>query len=197
MKAIPRARAVRQALRTTEIAVRDALKELNKTAGDLMAKGDYTGAEALAAKGRQIQEFRGRIRELRREWKELRTGKADNGEVRGKSTPLWAYYQSILRALVEAGGAARRTALEPVVRKLLQDTVQPGDDEPLARGQARWQVMIRRARKPMVAEGWLEPGVGPTWRITDSGRRSATNGSAVGKLPQKTLRRPGKSPGSS
>ena len=84
MKAIPRARAVRQALRTTEIAVRDALKELNKTAGDLMAKGDYTGAEALAAKGRQIQEFQGRIRELRREWKELRTGKADNGEVRGK-----------------------------------------------------------------------------------------------------------------
>ena len=99
MKAIPRARAVRQALRTTEIAVRDALKELNKTAGDLMAKGDYTGAEALAAKGRQIQEFRGRIRELGREWKELRTGKADNGEVRGKSTPLWAYYQLILRVL--------------------------------------------------------------------------------------------------
>ena len=39
MKAIPRARAVRQALRTTEIAVRDALKELNKTAGGSDGQG--------------------------------------------------------------------------------------------------------------------------------------------------------------
>ena len=81
---------------------------------------------------------------------------------------MWAYYQPILKA--EAGGTARRTDFEPAVMNLMSAALQPGDREPLGRGTERWQKMIRWARKHLVAEGWLEAGSGPVWRITESGR---------------------------
>ena len=140
-----------------------------------MAKGDYSGAETLAFKGRKMLEFRTRLHELRRAWKELRSGAtARAGEPK---TPLWAYYQPILKALVEAGGSARRSELEPTVRVILGSELQPGDETPMAGGRIRWQVMIQRARKYMVSEGWLEPGTGSRWTITEEGRRMAREGS--------------------
>lgn len=48
----------------------------------------------------------------------------------------------------------------------------PGDREPRGRGTERWQVMIRRARRHLVAEGWIESGSGEAWRITEAGRRA-------------------------
>jgi hypothetical protein len=33
--------------------------------------------------------------------------------------------------------------------------------------------MIRRARKPMKAEGWIEDGPGSRWTITEVGRQAA------------------------
>ena len=173
MKAIPRTKEVAQALRASELAVKEALKELNHAAGTLMAKGDYSGAEALAAKGREMQEFCARVQGLKREWKALRSGgsrKSDSSH--GPSTPLWGYYQPILKALVAGGGSARRAELEPDVLKLMADCFQAADEETMARGQTRWQVMIRRARKHLVGEGWIEDRAGP-WTITPAGRRVA------------------------
>ena len=176
MKAIPRAREVAQALKASETAVKEALCELNRTAGTLMAKGDYSGAERLASKGRQIQEFQARVIELRRAWKEIRIGVKGNSD--GLGTPLWACYQPILKALAAAGGSARRSDLEAAVRGALGDQFQPSDETLMAGGQARWQVMIRRARKHMVNEGWLETGTGATWKITKEGHRVANEGGA-------------------
>jgi hypothetical protein len=34
--------------------------------------------------------------------------------------------------------------------------------------------MIRRARKHLAREGWIEGGSGRLWRITEAGRRAAT-----------------------
>ena len=140
-----------------------------------MAKGDYSGAEALAFRGRKMQEFQARVHELRRAWKEIRSG-ATGGAGEPK-TPLWVYYQPILKALVEAGGSARRSELEPAVRVILGSELQPGDETPMAHGRTRWQVMIQRARKHMVSEGWLETGTGSRWRITEEGQRAAKEGS--------------------
>ena len=174
MKKIPRAKKVRQALRASDVAVKEALKELNLTAGALMSKGDYAGAEALASKGLQIQKFRGQLQELKEQWKKIQSAGHRKGNSDGTSTPLWQYFQPILKALVEAGGEARRSELEPLFSKHFEHTMKPGDEYPMARGRTRWQVMVRRARKPMVAEGWLEPGVGKIWRVTEKGRRAAS-----------------------
>ena len=175
MKTIRRAKEVRQALRASDVAVKEALKELNLTAGALMSKGDYSGAEALASKGLQIQKFRGQLQELTEQWKKIQSSGHRKGDSDGTSTPLWQYFQPILKALVEAGGEAQRSELELLVSQYLEPTMKPGDEDPLARGRIRWQVMVRRARKPMVAEGWLEPGAGKIWRVTEKGRRAASH----------------------
>jgi hypothetical protein len=129
-----------------------------------MAKGDFDGADSLVTKGRTIQQFEIELQSLRRRWREVhRAGRVGPGKVR---TAVWLYYQPILRALAAAGGEALRSELEPQVERLMQDTLQAEDREPMAQGLKRWQVMIRRTRKHLVSEGWIEDGAGPTWRIT-------------------------------
>jgi hypothetical protein len=163
---------VDKALRSARSAIKQALKGLNQAAAQRMSKGDYPAAEALATKGREIQQFRAEVDALFKRWRELRQLGGQSGPKK-TATALWAYYQPILRALVEADGEARRVELEPTVERLMDGMLQPGDREPLGRGTVRWQVMIRRARKHLSAEGWIEGKPGGAWRITDAGRRAA------------------------
>jgi len=50
----------------------------------------------------------------------------------------------------------------------------------MARGTERWQIMVRRSRKSLAAEGWIEDRSGPVWRITDAGRRAAEKPTKLG-----------------
>ena len=173
MKRVPNAREVGQSLKVVRSAVKQALKELNESAGQLMARGDYSSAEALAAKGREIQGFQAQIEGLQQRWRELRgSGSASSG-AKKTTTPLWAYYQPILKALAEAGGEARAVDLESPVERFLGEMLQPCDRVDMAHGRQRWQVMIRRSRKHLVAEGWIQDASGRLWRITEAGRRAA------------------------
>jgi hypothetical protein len=136
-----------------------------------MAKGDYDAAEALAGKGREVRQFLADVEELRKRWRVVR---AARGTVaKGQSTPLWEYCQPILRALVEAGGEATRSEIEPRVERLMAASLRPGDRSKRAGGRERWQFTIQRARKALVTEGWIEGDSGKVWRITSAGRRVA------------------------
>jgi len=171
---IPEAREVDGALKNVRSALRNSLKQLNKVAGVAMAKGNYTAGEALAAKGREIQAFETEVEALRDRWRQLRAGNQRSGGEKKPTTPLWQYYQPILRALCQIGGEARRQDFEPIVEGLLDKTLVEGDRAPMARGQERWQVMIRRARRHLVQEGWIEDRKGAVWQITQAGRKAAT-----------------------
>lgn len=171
MKPIPHAREVDKALRAVKSTVRVSLKQLNGYAGQLMAKGDYESAMALASRGQDIQAFQSEVEALRGKWAEIRSsGKAGP---RRKKTPLWMYFQPILKALVQLGGQARRPEIEPVVEGLMKNSFEPADLEPMARGKLRWQVMIQRAHKDLVREGWLDKHTKGGWKITPSGRQAA------------------------
>lgn len=136
-----------------------------------MAKGDYVAAQELATKGTQVREFQSEADRLRTRWSELCKAR---GEVAEKLiTPLWLYYEPILRALVSLGGQARRSDLEEQVKRTMAGSFQPGDLTPLSRGRERWRVMVQRARRPLLAERWIESGGGPIWRIADAGRKAA------------------------
>jgi len=172
MSKIPDAQKVAQALKSTDKAIKSSIRTLNQHAAQLMARGNYGGAEDLMAKGREIQSFRTEFDALRKRWGEVR-GKGKDGPIKNTHTPLWAYYQPILQALVGLGGEARRQEIEPQVEQLMKGSFQPGDIEPLSRGRFKWQAMIRKAYRPLVKEGWLEARVGKTWRITPSGRQAA------------------------
>ncbi len=134
-----------------------------------MAKGDYAAAEELAAKGKEIRQFQAEVKALRARWLEVCRG----ADARGATTPLWEYFQPILKALASLGGEASRTDLEAEVERLFTVSLLPGDRAPMMRGRERWRVMIQRARKPLVTEGWLEARGGRIWRITDTGRQAA------------------------
>lgn len=171
MTRVPHAQGVSKAIRLVRVAAKKALKGVNRVASQRMSRGDYATAETLAAKGKEIRQFETEIEALRHRWRVVCD--AGGRGTKKSATPLWSYYQPVLKALVEVGGVALRSDLETGVVRLMSAMLQPGDREPLGRGSERWQVMIRRARKHLVHEGWIEDRSGKTWRITDAGRRAA------------------------
>jgi hypothetical protein len=162
---------VARAIRAVRAAAKKALKGLNLAASQRMAKGDYTGAEALAARGKELRQFEFEVETLRKRWREVSGGAG--GAAKSMATPLWVYYQPILQALVKAGGECRRTDLEVHVERLMGGALQAGDRATRANGRERWRAMVRKARKPLLTEGWIEDGTGKVWKITDKGRRAA------------------------
>ena len=90
---------------------------------------------------------------------------------KGEVTPLWGYYQPILKAIVAAGGECLRSDIESAIEA--DDFLQVADRSPMSGGRERWKVMIRRARKPLLAEGWIEDEISTKWRVTDEGRKAA------------------------
>lgn len=172
MSRVPLARGVRQGLRALKVATRKALKGVNQVAGQRMAKGDYATAEGLAATGREVRQFLTEVDALAKRWREV-SGSRGGKKPKSANTPLWGYYQPILQALDKAGGECRRTDLEAHVERVMASAFQPGDREATRGGRERWRVMVQRARRPLIAEGWLEDRGGKVWGITDSGRRAA------------------------
>ena len=182
MKRLPNPTRVDKALRSTLTASKNVLKDLNALAGQVMAKGDYEAASALADKGREIREFQVEVQALQGKWREIRSNRAGR-KPRSKTTPLWGYYQPILQALEETGGEASRRDLEPIVERIMRVHFEPGDTDRNARKQERWRTMIQRARKHLIEENWIEIGKGKAWRITSAGRRAARAARAGGEEP--------------
>ncbi len=70
-------------------------------------------------------------------------------------------------------GEATLQDLEKEVEPILASRIKVGDSLASAGGIERWKVMIRRARKPMIKEGFIESGSGKIWKITIEGQRAA------------------------
>jgi hypothetical protein len=174
-----------QAIKSVGLAAKRSLKAINAAAGRRIARGDYSGADAIVAKGREVIQFQGAVAQLLKQWRSIHGGvKGQPGKRRktaGPATPLWQYYQPVLQAIVQLGGVATREQIEPLVERTMTSTLQTRDHETLARGRVRWQEMVRRTHKPMVAEGWIEKKGGFKWRITDAGKKTAERG--AGKEP--------------
>jgi hypothetical protein len=171
---IPHSKGVSRALRNVRTATRKTFKDLNEVAGQRMAKGDYVAAEALAAKGREIRQFVQQADELLRTWRGLSgRGAKTTATSKGETTPLWAYYQPILKAIVTAGGECAGDDIEAAFEKSPDGFLQLGDRRLVSGSRERWKVMIRRARKPLRAEGWIASSSAARWKITDAGRKAA------------------------
>ncbi len=176
MSKLPGGVQVDRALKNVSREVRSSLNRINSNAGKLLEKGDYTGAEGMVEKAKVVGEFQDTIENLRAQWKEMR------GSVRSPApkerTPLWEYYRPILQALIANGGNANATDIEPVVEQAMGEKLKPGDRDALGDGKPRWKVMIKRARRHMAKEGWIEANAGPEWRITKEGQIAADPGSS-------------------
>ncbi len=177
--AVPKRGEVNSAFTTLLKRLGGSVNRINEHAASRMRRGDYAGAEAWVQVGTALGEFRERALELREQWQVLCRDAGGRGrkrprKKRGPTTPLWEYYQPILRAIVQAGGDARRSDIEPVVFKFMEAHLQPGDVEPSGGRRPRWQNNIRRARKQLIREGWLSSGASKgLWRVTEKGRIAA------------------------
>jgi len=143
-----------------------------------MARGDYERAQALAANGKALQQFVHEVDALRDRWKQL-SSIGPKGK-KNDRLPQWEYYQPILSALVQAGAEATASSLEPLVEKLLDGKLKSADLARNSHGIEKWRIMIKRARRHLAAEGWIEDRKGATWKLTDSGRRAAASKQALG-----------------
>lgn len=174
MKRIPHSQEAAKAMRTLKASVKTAWKGVNRAAGEAIAKGNYAAGEELAARGRRVKGFLRSVEALDREWRTLAKGSVVvSGEPTSGRLPQWEYYQPILQALLELGGEARKTQLEPIVERLLAGRLQVGDRDLMSGGRERWKVMVHRARTHMPMEGWIKDAAGATWRLTADGRRAA------------------------
>lgn len=161
-------------MRALKASVKTAWKGVNRAAGNVIAKGNYAAGEELAARGRKVKEFLGSVDALGREWRALAKDSAVvSGTPASGRLPQWEYYQPILQALVELGGEARKTQLEPIVERLLDSRLQASDRDLMSGGRERWKVMVHRARRLLRTEGWISDAGGATWQITAEGRRAA------------------------
>ena len=168
---VPGGANVNKSLMGLKKSLKESLVRVNQEAGMLLSKGSYERAESLVNVAKSIDTFRIEVESLHTRWKEIKGG--PQGTAKAPQTPLWEYYQPILEALVDLDGAARIAEIESAVGLLMKDRLVEGDLSIRANGRARWQVMIRRARKHMVKEGLLDSDTGMDWKITQQGRKAA------------------------
>ena len=171
---VPGGADVNRSLTAVKKSLRACLRLVNQQAGKLLSKGDYTHAESLVEVAKSVNAFRTEVESLHERWKEING--AGGGDAKGEQTPLWEYYQPILQALGDLDGTAKIGELESMIEQLMNRRLLEGDLKMMAGGRARWQIMIRRARKHMVKEGLLEGDTGRVWKITSSGLKAAATG---------------------
>jgi len=174
MSHVPHSREVDKAIGVVSKEIKTALKHLNQQVEIFLARGHYDKAEALVKKAQAINEFQDKIKVLRADWRELR--KAGQGDIRQKdnTTPLWEYYHRILQILLSLGGQAKSRDVEREFESNYMDRLKPGDTLPMARGIPRWKKMMRRTKKPMIKEGFIEDT--KYWQLTAEGKEVAKSG---------------------
>jgi len=168
---IPGKGEVERALKLTKREVKSALRQVNQQAGRLVTRGDYTGAQSWVDMGRAITGFGAEVDALQLRWQALQ--ETAPGQTTSEGTPLWEYYQPILQALVELGGEALVAELEEKVAPILAGVLHPEEMNIMSGDKLRWKRAVRRSRRHMIKEGFLENHSGLRWRITDSGREAA------------------------
>ena len=172
MKRIPRSREVEQAIVNLVREVKAAVKELNSLAGTLLGRGKYDSATMLVETAKEVTVFQGRAVALRKEWRALRRSTFVPGKEKQEATPVWKFYRPIVRVLAHLNGRARRVELEGGVESALEGLLVAGDLELTSKGVPKWKITVRRARAPMIREGFIAYAKG-FWSLTDEGRRLA------------------------
>ena len=166
---IPGKREVDNALRQTTREIKSALRQINHQAGRLVSRGDYDGAQLLVELGKLVSQFGSEAEALHAKWRDLREDKNDVAIAR---TPLWEYYRPILKALIQLGGEAYVAEVEEAAKPFIAQVLKSEEMTMMSGGKLIWKRAIRRARRHMIKEGFLEGGTALRWKITDDGKRA-------------------------
>jgi hypothetical protein len=175
---IPGSREVDRLMRRVLDALKAVIKQSNQRAAKHIARGNYAGAQAIVEAARKVPALRGRLKDFREEWRTISVANNSAGDAKAARTPLWGYYKMILTVLADLGGEATLAQLYSHLTPQADALFKEGDLRPDAKGTVRWQVMVRRARRAMVQEGWIEAKPSNRWHLTEEGKRAATGNKA-------------------
>jgi hypothetical protein len=129
---------------------------------------DRDGAsQEMVALAKAVQQFTSEAKEFNDRWNAI--SKQKTGKVRAEITPVWEYYRLVARAIVTLGGESRFEEIVAWISKNALSDLKPGDVLDGPKGQPVWQRAVSKAKRPMIKEGFLEPGAGK-WKPTKSGR---------------------------
>ena len=155
MAQVPRSHEVVKAIRSLARQTRLATKQANQLAAKRLARGDYAGAQSLITAAQAISAFGDEVLRLNSRWKDIRSAGKEPKTAKDSQTPLWEFYRPILQALAALGGEATRKGIEEKLEETLASSLKEGDLVTNAHGVPRWKVMVGRARKHMIAEGFV------------------------------------------
>ena len=176
MAQVPRSREVTKAIRSLVRQTQLATKEANQLAAKRLARGDYAGAQSLISVAQAISAFGSEVLGLNGRWREVRSAGKAPKKGKDAQTPLWEFYRPILQTLLSLGGEATRTDIEGKLEETLASSLKEGDIVTNAQGTPRWKIMVKRARKPMIAEGFISEESPFKWKITSKGELAAKSG---------------------
>lgn len=173
---LPRNHEVRLAIRSLGREVKFAIKEANQLAAKRLSRSDYSGAQSLIEVAKAIAEFGNEVKSLHSRWRSVRSSSPQPERIKGEETPLWEFYRPILQALIALGGDATRKEIESKLEGTIDGSLKKGDLALSAQGVPRWKIMVRRARKPMISEGFITGENLLRWKITSKGEQAAKGG---------------------
>jgi restriction system protein len=162
---------------------------INKVGSRSFEERDYDSARDALDRANQITTFRDKVVLLRREWETLAAAQGDNerdeiihaerrnlGRLqRGMRTPEAAFYQPILKALIDLDGSSKIGDVLAMLESMMKGVLTAVDYEPLSSDteMLRWRNTAQWARYSMVKEGLLKSnsprGI---WEITEAGRKA-------------------------
>jgi hypothetical protein len=172
MRKVPSAAGVARALRGVKKELKACLRQIHQQAAKMISKGNYAGSQTLVNAAQAVRGFTVEVEGFSVKWRSL-GGSVAGPSASGERTPLWGYYEVILQALSSANGRVSTADLISRLEPIIGKTLKSSDLEPMSDGLPRWQRMVKRARKHMLKEGFIEAGRGADWRITATGRRAA------------------------
>jgi hypothetical protein len=167
--------------------IENEVELVNRAGGKAFTESDYERVTTAAAQGKRLEDFRARVANMRREWRELMTEfdveESEDEEVaaqrrdlgrleRGVRTPEDAFRIPILETLVEMGGAGKTADVLDRVGEILKGELKDVDYEPLpSSGMLRWRNTTQWARNAMVNEGLMkDDSPRGVWEIDEAGR---------------------------
>ena len=172
--------------------VETVLDGLNRDGVGSFQKGDYDKARDLVEIATRLAEFRGKVRDLQKEWENLfsariprKQGKKKRSRgilaprlPRGVRTPEDAFRRPVLETLVEMGGSSPTSDVLDRVGEKIKSTLNEHDRQPLSDPHSiRWRNCAQWCRNTLVQEGLLKPdsprGV---WEISQKDREALKKG---------------------
>ncbi|MBN1190807.1 MAG: winged helix-turn-helix domain-containing protein [Dehalococcoidales bacterium] len=167
--------------------VESLVDSFNNEGAEAFRKGDYDAAKKLIEDATRLTAFRGKVRDLQKEWEILFIGKIPAKTKRrkytyrlekGLRTPTDAFRRPILETLLESGGSAPVSTVLVIVGEKMKNILNDYDRQPLPSQPniTRWNNNAQWCRYTLVQEGLLKStSATGIWEISEKGRTSLRN----------------------